>query len=192
MMRKPTGIAFGLAVILVSLTWRGPVQAATSVDMARSALGFSLALPDRWQLLRQDFDPTHGLLAEVSDTQNAAYLIVVASSPDPAFATVEAWLEAGEMPIALQYYATDGRRLQGQNYEIVSQSAPVQIKVATGETATLRKMSIKADGKPRNVAFISGAGPDARSWYYVLVGNATTPAALDEALPTIAAGIHLR
>ena len=191
-MRKSTGIALGLVLILVSLMWRGPVQAATSVDMARSALGFSLALPDRWQLLRQDFDPTHGLLAEVNDTQNAAYLIVVASSPDPAFATVDAWLQAGEMPIALQYYATDGRRLQGQNYEIVSQSAPVQIEVATGETATLQKMSIKADGKPRNVAFISGAGPDARSWYYVLVGNATTPAALDEALPTIAAGIHLR
>lgn len=190
-MRKSSGIVFGLAVLLAFQIGLGLALAATSVDMARSALGFWLALPDRWQLLRQDFDPTHGLLAEVNDTQNAAYLIVVASTPDPAFATVETWLEAGEMPIALQYYATDGKRLQGQNYEIVSQSAPVQIKVATGETATLRKMSIKADGKPRNVAFISGAGPEARSWYYVLVGNATTPAALEEALPTIAAGIHL-
>jgi len=165
--------------------------AATNVDMAKAGLGFSMTLPDRWQILRQDFDPQHGLLAEVMDSEKAGYLIVVASAPDPAFASADAWLKTGEMPIALQYYATDGKRLEGRNYEIVSEAPPAQIKVGSGEAATLMKMAIKADGKPRNVAFISGAGPGARCWFYVLVGNDTTPAALDEALAKVAAGIKL-
>jgi hypothetical protein len=190
-MRKTSGIAVALVAILGSLTWHASARAATSVDMARAALGFSLTLPDRWQLLRQDFDATHGLLAEVNDSQNAANLIVVASMPDPAFATVDAWLKTGEMPIVLQYYSTDGRRLEGQNYEILSEAPPAQIKVGSGETATLLRLAIKADGKPRNVAFITGAGPGARSWYYILIGNATSPAALEQSLSTIAAGIRL-
>lgn len=190
-MRRSSGIALGLAAFLACLACLGPARAATSVDMARAALGFSLTLPDRWQLLRQDFDPTHGLLAEVSDSQNAANLIVVATTPDPAFASVEDWLRVGEMPIALQYYATDGRRLDGQDYQILAEAPPAQIMLGSGETATLLKMSIKADDKPRSVAFITGTGPDGRSWYYVLVGNATTPAALEAALPAIAAGIRL-
>ncbi len=95
------------------------------------------------------------------------------------------------MPIALQYYATDGRLLEGQNYQILAEAPPAQIRLGSGEAATLMKMSIAADGKPRNVAFITGAGPDGRCWFYVLVGNATTPAALDAALPGIAAGIRL-
>jgi hypothetical protein len=189
---KTARIALALLLVAAALAGAMPARGATSVDRARAALGFSLALPDRWQLLRQDFDETHGLLAEVTDSQAAAYLIIVATAPDPAFATVDAWLRTGEMPIALQYYATDGRRLDGRNYEILSEAPPAQIKVGSGETASLVKMTISADGKPRNIAFISGVGRGGACWYYVLAGNATTPAALDQAIPAIAAGISLR
>lgn len=191
-MARTAGVAFALLLAAVSALPGLPAFAATSIDMARAALGFSLALPARWQLLRQDFDQTHGLLAEVTDSEGGAYLIVVATAPDPAFATLDAWLRTGEMPIALQYFATDGRRFEGRNYEILSEAPPGQVKVGSGETASLIKMVIAADGKPRNVAFIAGAGPDGRCWFYVLVGNATTPAALNQAIPLIAAGIHLR
>lgn len=191
-MARTAGIVFALLLAAVAALPGRPAFAATSVDMARASLGFSLALPDRWQLLRQDFGETQGLLAEVTDSEGAAYLIVVATAPDPAFLSVEAWLRNGEMPIVLQYYATDGRRLDGRNYEILSEAPPAQVKVGSGETVALIKMAIAANGQPRNVAFISGAGADGRSWFYVLIGNATTPAALDQAIPLIAAGIRLR
>lgn len=187
-MRKHIALVLLLAGVVAG---SAAALAATNIDMAKAALGFAMSLPDRWQLLRQDFDPDHGLLAEVTDAEKGGYLIAVASAPDPTFATPDAWLKTGEMPIVLQYYATDGKRLQGRNYEIVSEAPPAQIKVGSGETATLLKMSIAADGKPRNVAFISGAGPGARCWYYVLVGNDTTAAALDQAIPKVAAGIKL-
>lgn len=191
-MARTAGIALALLLALGAALPGVPASAATSIDMARASLGFALALPDRWQLLRQDFDETHGLLAEVTDSQGAAYLIVVATAPDPGFPTVDAWLRNGEMPIALQYYATDGRRLEGHDYEILSEAPPAQLKVGSGETATLIKMAISANGQPRNLAFIAGAGADGRCWFYVLIGNATTPAALDQAIPAIAAGIALR
>src|SRR5262245_18567429 len=182
--------AIFLVLLLTAAAICGGPALAASVDMARASLGFSLAMPDRWQLLRQDFDETHGLLAEMTDSQGAANLIVVAAKPDPSFKDADAWLRTGEMPIVLQYFATDGKRLDGRNYEIVSEAPPAQIKVGSGEAAALIKLAIRADGQPRSVAFIVGAAPGGRCWYYVLVGNATTPAALDKAIPVVAAGIR--
>lgn len=165
---------------------------AAKVDAAAAGLGFVLTLPDRWQVLTQNYDTASGLISEVTDKEKVAYMIVVATASDPTFASPEQWVRQGEMPIALQYYATNGQQLQGQNYQILGQSSPAPTKVGAGPDASVIRLRLTIAGAEKNAAVIYGASTDARSWYYVLLGNPEQPADLEEAIALTAAGISVR
>ncbi len=182
------------SVLAASMLLAGSLGAAAAetVDAASAGLGFTLTLPERWQVLTQNFDASSGLISEVTDKQQVAYMIVVATAADPGFASPEQWVKKGEMPIALQYFATNGQQLQGQNYQILGQSSPTPVKVGSGADAKVIRLRLSIIGEQRDAAVIYGASSDGGTWYYVLLGNPGKAADLEEAIALAASGIGIR